>query len=144
MERTKIIAEEITHLIPKLLRGLKAGFIAAPQVTTSQLVTLLRIHEKFTTRVGVLSNELRVSAPTITGVIDRLLRDGYVKRTRDVTDRRVVNVELTKKGKNLVEHVLSEINKRWFKILVHLSEKEREDYLNILKRIVEILDRENV
>ena len=142
MERTKIIAQEIARLVPKLLRGLRAGFIAAPQVTTSQMVTLIRIYEKVTTRVGILSKELHVSAPTITGVVDRLLRNGYLRRTHDKQDRRVVNVELTDKGRGLVEHILSEINKRWYRILIHLSEKEREDYLRILKRIVDVLTKE--
>ena len=144
MERVKIIAEEITWLVPKLLRGLRAGFIAAPQVTTSQIVTLMRVYDKVTTRVGILSKEMQVSAPTITGVIDRLMRDGYLRRTHDKKDRRAVNVELTNKGKELVEHLRSEINKRWYRILIHLSEEEREDYLRILKRIVEVLAKENV
>ena len=144
MERAKIIAQEIAWLVPKLLRGIRAGFIAAPQVTTSQLVTLLRIYEKVSTRVGVLSKEMHVSAPTITGVIDRLLRHGYIKRTHDKEDRRVVNVELTNKGKSLVEQTLSEINKRWYRILVHLSQEERENYLRILRRIVEVVTKENV
>ena len=144
MERTKIIAGEIASLIPKLLMGIRAGFIAAPQVTASQMVTLIRIYEKVTTRVGVLSKEMRVSAPTITGVIDRLVRNGYLRRTHDREDRRVVNVELTEKGRATVEHILSEINKRWYRILMQLSEKEREDYLRILKRIVEVLSKKYV
>ena len=144
MERTKIIAKEIAWLVPKLLRGLRAGFIADQQVTTSQLVTLMRIYEKGTTRVGTLSKEMRVSAPTITGIIDRLMRNGYITRMHDKQDRRAVNVELTNKGKSLIEHVLLEINKRWYRILMHLSQEERENYLRILRRVVEVLSKENV
>lgn len=144
MERIKRIAGEIAWLIPKLLRGLRAGFIAAPQITTSQMVTLMRIYEKTTTRVGALSKEMHVSAPTITGVIDRLMRNGYLKRTHDTRDRRVVNVELTDKGRSQIERLLLEINKRWYGILIHLSAEERENYLRILKRIVEVLNKENV
>jgi len=144
MERAKVIAQEIARLVPRLLRGLRAGFIAAPKVTSSQMITLIRIYEKGTTRVGVLSKEMHVSAPTITGVIDRLLRNGYLRRIRDREDRRAVNVELTEKGKGLVERILSEINKRWYRILIHLSEEERENYLRILKRIVEVTSKEYV
>ncbi len=144
MERTKIIAREITWLVPKLLRGLRAGFITKPQMSTSQVVTLMRVYEKANPRVGSLSKEMHVSAPTITGVIDRLVRNGYLRRTREELDRRVVNVELTNKGRQLVEQVLSEINKRWYKILEHLNKEERENYLRILRRIVEVLSKENV
>lgn len=144
MDTAKMIAKEITWLVPKLLRGLRAGFVAAPQVTTSQMVTLMRIYEKATIRLGVLSEEMHVSAPTITGVVDRLVRNGYLRRTHDEKDRRAINVELTNKGKGLVENLLTEINKRWYKILTRLTEEERENYLRILKRIVEVLGKENV
>jgi len=143
VDRAKNIAEQITWLVPKLLRGLRAGFIGFPQVTTSQVVTLMSIYEKNTIRVGNLSKEMHVSPPTITGVVDRLVRGGYLRRTHDKQDRRAVNVELTNKGKRLVENFLSEINKRWYGILRRLTEEERENYLRILKRIVEILVKEN-
>ena len=144
MERVKVIAKEISLLVPRMLRGMRAGFLTSQQVTTSQVVTLMRIYEKATTRVGVLSKEMRVSAPTMSGVVDRLVRSGYIKRAYDKADRRVINVELTQKGRKLVEQLLSEINTRWYRILTHLSEEGRENYLRILKRVVEILSKENV
>ncbi|MFC1658537.1 MarR family winged helix-turn-helix transcriptional regulator [Candidatus Omnitrophota bacterium] len=142
MDRARVIAQEISKLLPKLLRGLRAGFVAAPQVTTSQMVTLMRIYEKKNTRVGILSKEMHVSAPTITGVVDRLLRSGYLRRIPDKQDRRAVNVELTDKGRRLAENLFSEINQRWYKILKNLTDEERENYLRILRRIVEVLARE--
>jgi len=42
---------------------------------------------------------LGVTTGTLTVAVDRLVRKGYVERHRDPTDRRVVRVELTKKGK---------------------------------------------
>ena len=141
MDRAKAIAEEISWLVPKLLRGLRAGFVAAPQITTSQMVTLMRIYEKDITRVGDLSREMHVSAPTMTGVVDRLLRNGYLKRRRDKDDRRVVNVELTPKGRGVVQQMLSEVRQRWYGILIDLNEEERENYIRILKRIVEVISK---
>ena len=143
MDRSRIIAKEISWLVPKLLRGLRAGFIGSGKITTSQMVTLMRIHERKTTRVGVLSREMQISAPTITGVVDRLLRGGYLKRIRDRVDRRVVNVELTSKGENLVKEMLSEINNRWYGILRQLSEEERESYIRILRKITQLLNKKN-
>ena len=55
----------------------------------------------------------------------------------------MVNVELTNKGKNSVQKVLSEINKRWYGILKHLTEEERENYIRILRRIVEVLAKDD-
>ena len=48
-----------------------------------------------------LGRECDMLASTATGVIDRLERDGYVRRERDLDDRRVVWVQLTEKGEAL-------------------------------------------
>jgi len=139
MESSRTIAKEISQLIPRLLGGLRAGFVAGGQVTTSQMVALLRIYEKKSIRIGHLSKQMRVSAPAITGVIDRLQRDGYLRRVHDEEDRRAINVELTDKGARLARQILSDINNRWYAILVKLKQEERQDYLRILKRIVSIV-----
>jgi len=42
---------------------------------------------------------LEVTTGTLTVAIDRLVRKGYVERHRDLIDRRVVRIQLTKRGK---------------------------------------------
>jgi DNA-binding MarR family transcriptional regulator len=42
---------------------------------------------------------LGITTGTLTVAIDRLVRKGYVERKRDASDRRVVRIELTRKGK---------------------------------------------
>jgi DNA-binding MarR family transcriptional regulator len=41
----------------------------------------------------------------MTGILDRLVRDGYITRSEDAEDRRVVNVAMTEKGLGLVSTV---------------------------------------
>ena len=133
------IAKEISIILPKLLRGMRAGFITAQNISTSQLVILLTIYEQGISRTSYLSKALHVSAPTITGIIDRLSRDGYLKRIHDKVDRRAVNIQLTKKGLNTAGDFLQSVRKRWSAILVRLSAEDRENYLKILKRILDVL-----
>jgi len=52
--------------------------------------------------LGELSQKMYLHPSTITGVVDRLEKKGYVSRDRDREDRRVVMVQLTPKGKRLV------------------------------------------
>lgn len=47
-----------------------------------------------------LSRELMVSNGNVTGVIDRLEKNGFVTRTRAEHDRRIQYIELTPKGRN--------------------------------------------
>jgi DNA-binding MarR family transcriptional regulator len=56
----------------------------------SQLISLLNLHGPLTP--GRLSELTGLTTGTVTGVIDRLERGGFVRRERDTTDRRKVLV----------------------------------------------------
>ena len=46
-----------------------------------------------------LSERIRAQNSTVTGIIDRMEREGLVVRARSNEDRRVVNIKLTDKGR---------------------------------------------
>lgn len=52
------------------------------------------------TRIG---EKLLVTGGNITGIVDRLERDGLVKRKRDKEDRRIIRAFFTAKGKRLYQ-----------------------------------------
>ena len=51
-------------------------------------------------RMSALSEWLLVSRGNVTAVVDRLAEDGWVERTPDAKDRRVLHVRLTRLGKS--------------------------------------------
>ena len=64
-----------------------------------------------------LGKKLRTRKPDSTRIVDRLESSGLVIRERDTKDRRVVFVNLTKKGSELMEEIyplLNEIHKNQF------------------------------
>ena len=143
MKSAEQIAKEISILLPKFLRGMRAGLTVPSNITAPQLIMLLTIYEKGTCKGIDLSKELRISAPTVTGMIDRLSKAGYLKRIPDSSDRRVINIQLTKKGIDTVKDFFKEVRKRWKSILIRLSSEDRGNYLRILKRIVGIFGGKN-
>lgn len=46
-----------------------------------------------------VAKELHLTPGTLTAMVDRLVRKGYVKRLRSEDDRRVIRLGLTKKGR---------------------------------------------
>jgi DNA-binding MarR family transcriptional regulator len=56
--------------------------------------------------VTELSQRLLIRPPSVTGVVDRLVRDGLVSREAKATDMRVRQIRLTNKGRQIVEQVL--------------------------------------
>jgi len=82
-----------------------------------------------------------VSAPTMTGLIDRLQRIGYVERFRDKKDRRIIFVKVTRNGSKLVQQLKKTIQRRWEVILGYLTVDERTTYANILRKIISVLSK---
>ncbi|GAA2208857.1 hypothetical protein GCM10009850_043150 [Nonomuraea monospora] len=56
-----------------------------------------------------LSRLLHLEKPSLTGLVDRAERRGFVRRVRDGADRRACRVELTPEGRELAVRVHEEI-----------------------------------
>jgi DNA-binding MarR family transcriptional regulator len=52
--------------------------------------------------ISKIGRQLYISKPNMTPLIDKLVDDGWVKRSRSEKDRRVVNVEITEEGKKFL------------------------------------------
>lgn len=63
------------------------------------------------TRLGSL---LQVHPTSVTSAVSRLVRQGYVDRSRGDTDRRVVLAVLTPSGREVVERATEALNERVF------------------------------
>lgn len=73
------------------------------QVTGTQMYMLHYIRESGKCRLTELAEKLDVKPSAVTVMIDRLEKAEYVKRTNDLSDRRVVLVELTAEGTAILE-----------------------------------------
>jgi len=74
--------------------------LSRPEInlTLPQMVTLFAIREAGVCRMSDLAEITQQSAGTLTGIVDRLIAERLVGRVRDVEDRRVVQVMLTRQG----------------------------------------------
>jgi len=72
-------------------------------LTGPQLWAIKTINENSPVKVSDLANKLYLHPTTVIGIIDRLEKQNLVKRRRSKNDRRVVWIELTAKGNNLVK-----------------------------------------
>jgi len=72
-------------------------------LTGPQLWAIKMISENAPLRVSDLAALMFVRPGTVVGILDRLEKKGLVVRTRSETDRRAVLIELSVRGKALVE-----------------------------------------
>jgi DNA-binding MarR family transcriptional regulator len=91
-----------------VLLGVAARSVAEVEdiVTSPQLRVLVLIHSRGPQNLGGVAAELGVHPSNATRTCDRLVVAGLVRRREDPADRRYVRLELTPKGKGLVDTVL--------------------------------------
>ncbi|MDD5466647.1 MAG: MarR family transcriptional regulator [Anaerolineales bacterium] len=78
---------------------------------------------------------------TATRIVDWLVENGHAERFSDPEDRRIVRVKLTKEGQELYRAIDDFISQRVELILHQFTEKEREELIRLLGKLVEAIDR---
>lgn len=74
-------------------------------LTYTQYILMMVLWEKDDVSVGELGEKLHLDTGTLTPVLKKLERDGYVVRERCRSDERIVSIKLTEKGCSLRESV---------------------------------------
>jgi len=87
-----------------------------------------------------IAETLGVAVSTPTRTIDRLLEKGFVNRTVGEKDRRKLLIELTPKGKELLEDIDKENLEITRKMLNGLSDGEIDTFKKILSKISENIE----
>ena len=84
-----------------------------------------------------LAHRICASAPTMTGIVDRLERQGLVTRLRSDDDRRVVQIALTDAGENAFRTLEGDFHDKMSNLLACLSSEERSTFVHLIGRIVD-------
>jgi DNA-binding MarR family transcriptional regulator len=101
---------------------------------------LLRVLRRGPMQTGQLAAEMRISAPAITQLTDRLIRKGLIERSTTADDRRCVIVALSKEGRLLVDQFRQRRREIFNEALADLSETERQQALEVLEKVVRALE----
>ena len=113
-------------------------------ITGPQLWALKTISTSGSLPLGQLSKRMYLHPSTITGVVDRLEKKGYVARDRVLKDRRIVMVKLTPKGKSTVSKAPNPIQGKMVYGLNKLKQKNLNSIYDAVEKLVEIAEAQNV
>jgi len=84
---------------------IRLHFWDSRDLTMPQLRVMFLVHEQAGLTAGTLAAIMRVRPATMTGLMDRLIKHGLIKRQADATDRRVTRVFLTVEGHSVVKAI---------------------------------------
>lgn len=139
-------ADKMGEIMPVLMKNFgkcMAGHLQKEKITLPQMMVLHFLETEGLAKMKDLANFMGVKLPAMTGVIERLVRDGYCLRAYDAGDRRIINIKLTPKGEDLVGRINAHKRQALIKVFGRISEADRQDYLRILLQIKEILLKTN-
>lgn len=87
-------------------------------------------------KVVELGHRVRLEPSSMTGIIDRMERDGLVTRTPDTDDRRIHRIFLTEHGRDMKEPVLRVLNNAFACLFAGIDHKEYNQAMGFLKHIL--------
>jgi MarR family 2-MHQ and catechol resistance regulon transcriptional repressor len=104
-------------------------------VSTVEYRILKNLTERGSLPMIELANINMVTQGWITGVVDKLEELGYVKRERSDTDRRVINITVSNRGKIFFKKIETLHLKFIDDSLRNFTDEEKYNILNFLKKI---------
>ena len=83
-----------------------------------------------------IGSELNVTGANITCVVDNLEKRKLVARIPSIVDRRVINAELTEKGRGVIESIFPTYLDVLEKATTNLEENEKKEFIRLLEKLV--------
>ena len=105
------------------------------EVGHAQFELMIELYARGPMHAGELAEAVAASAATVSGMLDHLCASDLVERTRSETDRRIVVVKLTRRGRRKVEARKAIWQQRWQEALEGLDDDELRVAAKVLERI---------
>ena len=130
----------LTHRAARLLRQRMNSAVAELGLTAPQAAVLLALPGSDDPTPSVLADALGIDRPTMTGLIGRLERDGWVRLLPHPTDGRARIITPTEKTLHAIPDIAEASRAVSAGALEGLSEPERELLLGLLARVGDTLE----
>lgn len=145
MDQYMLILEKIRRIVRSInlesKRIQKAHGISIPQLLC---LNFLNHQTDFKASHKEIKNFLQLNASTLTGIVNRLEKKGYVARLPKKDDKRVEYIIITGRGSELLENIPEPLHEKLSERLQKLSSRELQQLIHSFDMIINLLDLENV
>lgn len=134
------IARLLTAIGPRIQRIIRGQVRPAAGLSMPQYIALRALH-RGPMSSGALAQRFGVSRPTVTRMVDGLIKKGLVERQIDPIDRRVTMVSLTDAGQALYAATEAAAEHHLVTLLAALPEGRRDNTYDALLDLLALLER---
>jgi DNA-binding MarR family transcriptional regulator len=115
---------------------------ADEELTFSHWLSLTHLRDGSCSTCADLSRHMNYDSGAVTRLVDQLEQRGLVERHRSTTDRRVVNLTLTKEGDAAWKAMTPRMLDFWNSVLGGFSQAEATTLLSLLTRLLSRMESE--
>jgi len=133
------LVSELQSLIAKSndkLKRVHSVQLSAQKLTSPQFGVLNVLQKNGSVPLKKISDELLVTGANITCVVDNLEKQTLVKRVPSKTDRRVINAELTSKGKQKLNKIYPDHIKSMNEFSKRFTDTEVKQLTGLLEKLI--------
>ena len=148
--RSKIldsVTEDLLSIPPIIFREIRRKLLRTALINLDLDISpvhfgiMKQLQEAGTLHVAEIGERLQIARPQMTHLLDKLAELKIIERHTDKTDRRMINIVLTDKGKNTLEEHTSGIRKAMRETLSVLTDKELDDLSDSLRKLQDLLSK---
>lgn len=111
------------------------------KLTGPQLTVLKELARRGQAPIGELAKSTFLGAPTVTGVVDRLEREGWVARVSGKEDRRQTLITILPAGEQLLELDPPLLLEAFCGNLVRCSKSEQRQISEVLQKVASMIEQ---
>lgn len=111
-------------------------------LTPTQLSVVKLLETVGDLSLSALSERIRANNSTVTGIVDRMERDGLVRRERDARDRRVWMIRLTDRGRRVAQKVADTPWETLKRAIASLAADDQDRLLQIMEKVAASISKE--
>lgn len=144
LARDSEVLRDLVHRFGQSFSRRMLNSLLIEEINLPQYNTLHALAQMGETSMGELSERMGVTMGASTNIVDKLVRGGMAARRRDPKDRRMVRVQLTGRGVQAVEKVISDCTRFLEQMLSAFTPEEREPFISTYRRLVEACEQQTL
>lgn len=138
MKDVERISENVYQMHRKM-RVRLSNALSQGKITIPQYHILFYLFDKGKATMHEIAEHLLVSPAAVTGLVDKLVKMSFVCRKFSPSDRRVIIIALTERGKKVISKIKNQTDKLFLKVFKKLSAQERKDFLKVAEKMEKLL-----
>lgn len=111
------------------------------EMSKQELFTLMVVDKLGEATMSQIADRMSFPMSTATGIVDRLVKKGSLQRGRSESDRRIVAIQLTDRGRQMVDSLKTDITSYVGIVFDALDEDEKQYLIRIVDKAFAAIEK---